>query len=104
MSRDSGDLDPIIHTTSRLRIMTTLSTIGPKDSLSFEKLRALLDMTAGNLSVHLTKLEDAGYISIEKTFEGRKPATYVAMTTKGRAAFEQYLANLKALLGGISPA
>jgi DNA-binding MarR family transcriptional regulator len=95
-----NDLDPVIHATTRLRIMTALDSLAPGDKISFNGLAKQLGLTAGNLSVHLTKLEDAGYVVIEKTYEGRKPATYVAITTKGRAAFEQYVLDLKALLGG----
>ncbi|KAB8287735.1 winged helix-turn-helix domain-containing protein [Bifidobacterium avesanii] len=98
------ELDPLIHATSRLRIMTTLASIDDGASLSFAKLSDLLGMTAGNLSVHLTKLEQAGYVTIEKTFEGRKPATYAAITPAGRKAFDGYLAALKALLAPVQGA
>jgi DNA-binding transcriptional ArsR family regulator len=94
----ADDLDPVIHTTSRLRIMTTLAALPAGDSISFSKLQSVLDMTVGNLSVHLTKLEQAGYVHIEKTFQGRKPATFVRLTGEGRAAFDRYLANLRDLL------
>jgi len=94
-----SDLDPVIHATTRLRIMTALDALGRADKMSFNALAGALGLTPGNLSVHLSKLEIAGYVAVDKTFQGRKPATYVAMTTRGRAAFEQYLADLKALLG-----
>jgi len=94
-----NDLDPVIHATTRLRLMTALDALGPGDKMSFNALAGILGLTPGNLSVHLTKLEAAGYVAVEKTFQGRKPATYVAMTTRGRAAFDQYLTDLKALLG-----
>ena len=94
----SDELDPLIHATSRLRIMTTLASLNDDMTISFAKLADLLDMTPGNLSVHLTKLEQAGYVRIEKTFEGRKPATYAAITPEGRTAFARYLAALKRLL------
>ncbi|BDR54620.1 MarR family transcriptional regulator [Bombiscardovia apis] len=96
----SVELDPVIHATSRLRIMTVLARIGLGEEISFEKLRQLLDMTAGNLSVHSGKLEQAGYVSISKTFEGRKPATYLTITDQGRAAYRSYLSNLQTLLEG----
>jgi len=98
----ADDLDPVIHTTSRLRIMTTLATLPAGDSISFSKLQSVLDMTVGNLSVHLTKLEQAGYVTIEKTYQGRKPATFVHLTAEGRAGFDRYLANLRALLKDVS--
>jgi len=56
-------------------------------------------MTAGNLSTHLRRLEDAGYVKITKTHQGRMPVTFVALATRGRAAFEQYTDDLRALLG-----
>ena len=94
-----NDLDPVIHATTRLRIMTSLDALDRADKMSFNALAGALGLTPGNLSVHLSKLETAGYVTVDKTFQGRKPATYVAMTTNGRAAFEQYLADLRALLG-----
>jgi DNA-binding MarR family transcriptional regulator len=79
--------------------MSALAVLGQGDMVAFTALRKMLDLTVGNLSVHLTKLEAAGYIAINKTFEGRKPATYIRLTANGRAAFEQYLNDLKTLLG-----
>ena len=69
-------LDPVIHAQARLRIMATLAALAKGDELSFPRLRSTLDMTAGNLSTHLSKLEGAGYVRINKTFRGRTPATY----------------------------
>ncbi|MDR2929455.1 MAG: transcriptional regulator [Propionibacteriaceae bacterium] len=95
-----NDLDPVIHATTRLRIMTALNALALGDKLAFNALARTLDLTPGNLSVHLTKLSDVGYVAIDKTFEGRKPATYVSLTATGRAAFENYLTELRALLSG----
>ncbi len=95
-----GGLDPVIHAQARLRVVAALSTLSAGDRLAFPRLQDLLDMTAGNLSTHLRKLEDAGYLEITKTHQGRMPATFVALTTRGAAAFEQYTADLRALLGG----
>lgn len=92
------ELDPVIHAQARLRIMATLATVGPGDRLSFPKVQSLLDMTGGNLSTHLRKLEDANYVLMTKTHEGRKPATYLELTLTGRRAFEQYTATLTNLL------
>lgn len=92
------ELDPVIHAQARLRVMTTLNALPEGDQLGFPSLKDLLDMTAGNLSVHLTKLEDAGYIEITKTHRGRTPATYVALTRRGRLAFEEYTIAIRALL------
>ena len=96
----SAELDPVIHAQARLRVMTTLATLGPKDSITFPRLQQLLEMTAGNLSTHLRKLEDAGYVAVTKTHSGRTPVTYVSLTRTGRDAFEDYLTKLRDLLGG----
>ncbi|MGI8625729.1 MAG: transcriptional regulator [Geodermatophilaceae bacterium] len=93
-----SDLDPVIHAPARLRLVATLSALGDGDRLSFPRLQKLLDMTGGNLSTHLRRLEDAGYVTVTKTHEGRTPATYVALTRPGRRAFEDYSAALRALL------
>jgi DNA-binding MarR family transcriptional regulator len=98
-----ADLDPVIHAASRLRIMTTLAVLAPSDRLAFTALQGMLEMTTGNLSTHLTKLEEAGYVSVDKTFEGRRPATYAALTATGRQAFAAYLAALRHLLRQVSP-
>jgi DNA-binding MarR family transcriptional regulator len=93
-----GDLDPLIHTQARLRIMTTLTALPSGDRLTFPRLQSLLDATAGNLSTHLRKLEDAGYVAVTKGHIGRVPATYVEATHAGRRAYEDYVAQLAALL------
>ena len=67
-------------------------------AIAFPGLRDLLDMSAGNLSVHLRKLEDAAYIDVTKTHRGRTPVTYIALTTRGRLAFEQYTTAIRALI------
>lgn len=94
------DLDAVIHAPARLRIVATLATLGPGDEIGFPKLRKLLDMTAGNLSTHLRKLEDAGYVEVTKTHEGRTPATYLKLTDRGRTAFRDYRDALTGLLKG----
>lgn len=91
-------LDPVIHADARLRVMTALNTIGEGDSITFSKLRTILDMTAGNLSTHLRKLEDAEYITQDKTIQGRTAVTYLGITALGRAAFARYRATLLELL------
>lgn len=97
------DLDPVIHAPARLRIMTTLdAVIGTTDQVTFPRLRELLDMTAGNLTTHLTKLEDAGYVRIDKSFSGKKPVTYIALTPRGALAFADYRTALMRLIGGTS--
>jgi DNA-binding transcriptional ArsR family regulator len=91
-------LDPLIHTQARLRIMTTLTALPDGDRLTFTKLQSLLDATAGNLSTHLRRLEDAGYVQVVKGHQGRIPSTEVGATRAGRHAFEEYLSHLRALL------
>jgi DNA-binding MarR family transcriptional regulator len=93
------ELDAVIHAQGRLRIMATLATLGDGDQIAFPRLQELLDMTAGNLSTHARKLEDAGYVEVEKTHRGRTPVTYLALTKKGRRAFEDYTEALRAVLG-----
>ncbi|GAA4081439.1 transcriptional regulator [Nonomuraea sp. NPDC050663] len=96
------ELDPVIHAQARLRVVVTLSALPGGDRVSFPSLKKMLDLTAGNLSVHLTKLEEAGYVEITKAHEGRTPVTYVALTRRGRLAFEEYTEALRALLGGVT--
>lgn len=96
------ELDPVIHAQARLRVVAALSTLPDGDRLAFPRLQELLDMTAGNLSTHLRKLEEPGYVTIVKTHQGRMPVTFVALTTRGRAAFEQYTEDLRALLSSPS--
>jgi len=92
------DLDPVIHPAARLKVSATLAALPDGDRISFPRLQKLLGMTAGNLSVHLRKLEDAGYVQVAKTHEGRTPATYVSLTRVGRRALEDYTAALRELL------
>jgi DNA-binding MarR family transcriptional regulator len=93
------ELDPVIHAQARLRVTATLAALAPGDRLTFPRLQQLLDVTAGNLSTHLRKLEEAGYVEVTKAHERRTPVTYVALTTTGRRAFEQYRDSLRSLLG-----
>lgn len=99
MSPQPGEvLDPVIHSQARLRIMTTLCALPTGDRLTFPRLQGLLDATAGNLSTHLRRLEDAGYVEVTKGFAGRVPRTEVEATTTGRRAFEDYVTALRTLL------
>ena len=101
MSADTAPLDPVIHAQARLRIMATLAARPQGDEMVFPRLRELLGMTAGNLSTHLSRLEQAGYVSQSKTFAGRTPATYLALTSRGRAAFEEYTRALREMLDAV---
>ncbi len=94
------ELDPVIHASARLRITAALAALERGDRISFPRLQELLGMTAGNLSTHLRKLEDAGYVDVDKTFQGRSPVTYLSLSQLGRRAFEDYTAQLRTLLGG----
>lgn len=96
------ELDPVIHASARLRITATLMTLPPGDRMSFPRVQELLEMTAGNLSTHLRKLEDAGYVEVTKTHQGRTPVTYLALSKHGRRAFEDYTDHLRSLLGETS--
>ena len=78
--------------------MAALSALGGGDRMTFPSLQQVLDMTAGNLSVHLTKLEQAGYVEVTKSFRGRTPTTSAALTHRGRAAFEEYTSAVRALI------
>jgi len=79
--------------------MTTLSAIAVGDRLGFPRLQELLGLTAGNLSTHLRKLEDAGYVAVDKSYRDRVPVTWVAITRRGRRAFDDYHEALRAYLG-----
>lgn len=100
MSEELPGLDPVIHAQARLRVTVALATLPSDDRITFPRLKSLLDMTAGNLSTHLRKLEEAGYVAVTKTYERRTPVTYVALTEAGRHAFADYQATLRALLAG----
>ena len=91
-------LDPVIHPQGRLKVTATLFALNADDQITFPRLQQLLDMTAGNLSTHLRRLEDAGYVEITKTHRHRIPTTLVALTPAGRQAFESYTSSLQALL------
>lgn len=95
-SFDIGKLDDVIHGRVRLGVMAYLADA---DVADFTELKNLLDVTQGNLSVHLRKLEEAGYISIDKSFLDRKPLTRVRMTDAGRTAFAAYLGAIAKLVG-----
>jgi len=84
----------LIHERSRLGIIS---------ALAFNDLKRLIQTTDGNLSVHARKLEDAGYISCTKSFEGRTPKTEYQLTAQGRAALEQYLNHMEALIKTMRP-
>lgn len=92
---DIGRIDDIIHGRVRLGIMAYLAGVGSAD---FNELKTRLQATDGNLSVHLRKLEEAGFVAVSKSFQGRKPLTTAAMTEAGRDAFLAYLDAMSGLV------
>ena len=94
----SNDLDKIIHERLRLGIISALAA---NEKLSFTELKNLLNTTDGNISVHARKLEDAGYVTLEKSFKGRMPLTEYRITKDGRAALNRYLDHMEALINAM---
>ena len=88
-------LDRVIHERVRLAIVSALAV---HEMLTFNELKALLETTDGNLSVHARKLEDAGYVACRKFFEGRTPRTEYRLTAAGKKALERYLGHMEALI------
>ena len=84
--------DPLLHQNIRSKLISLLIA---NEELPFKALKEYLQVTDGNLSSHLSKLEKAGYVKIEKSFEKKRPKTVVHVTTKGKEAFEHYIEALK---------
>lgn len=95
-SFDHNDIDDLIHSRIRLPVMALLAST---TSVDFTYLRDAVNTTDGNLGMHLRKLEDAGYVEVEKTFAGRKPVTRYTLSGRGRAAFQAYARHMGQLLG-----
>jgi len=93
-----SELNETIHQTVRLRIMAALTALKEGDEVDFTYLRGLLEVTDGNLGAHLRKLEEAGFIQIDKVFEERKPHTYLSATAAGRKVFQEHVAALETIL------
>ena len=91
-------LDSVIHQPIRLQIMASLAALDRDEQVDFVYLRKLLKVTDGNLGAHLAKLEEAGYVKVEKAFVDRKPRTFIRATGKGRDAFADHVAALKEIL------
>lgn len=94
--KDIVDIDRVVHEPARLAILTVLWAA---ESADFLYLMKAINLTQGNLSSHLNKLENSGYIEIEKTFEGKIPRTICRLSESGKAAFESYRRKMHALLG-----
>ena len=89
------DFDRLIHEKTRLAIVSALAV---NRSLTFNELKAILETTDGNVSVHARKLEEANYLACRKSFKGRIPRTEYSLTAAGRRAFEKYLSHMEALI------
>jgi DNA-binding MarR family transcriptional regulator len=90
--------DEIIHQPLRLKIMAALRALPEADRIEFVRLRAIVNATEGNLGAHITTLEKAGYVKVEKDFHNNRPRTRVSMTKQGRRSFQAYVDYLKDIL------
>ena len=90
-----ADIDQVIHASARLMVLTYLYVV---ESADYVFLIRLTGLTWGNLSTHLTRLEEAGYIAISKEFRGKKPHTTISLTDQGRSAFREYKKSLQQVL------
>jgi DNA-binding MarR family transcriptional regulator len=92
------EIDKLIHEPARLKIMTQLYVV---ESADYVFLMGQVGLTWGNLSSHLSKLETAGYVEIDKGYEGKKPRTVLSLTEKGREAFRHYREVMKQIINGL---
>lgn len=90
------DIDPIIHEPARLKIITYLTWV---ESADFVFLISRTGLTMGNFSTHMSKLEKAGYIEVEKEIKDKRPHTMLSITAAGKQAYEEYRETMRALLG-----
>lgn len=93
-----ADIDLLVHAPARLMVMTYLYVV---DSIDFVYLRRITGLSWGNLSTHLTKLEEGGYVKLEKTFLDKKPHTMISLTDEGRKAFRDYKDSMQEVLGNL---
>ena len=91
-----GSLNGLLEHRVRLAVCVLLSK---HDEMSFSRLKQVLDETDGSLGTHLRKLEDAGYLSIDKTYRGRRPVTWYQLTAEGRTKLQDHIENLTRLIG-----
>ena len=94
------ELELVIHQPSRLRIMAALAALPAGKVMDFVSLKEVAGLTDGNLSSHLSVLEQAGYVSIDKGYEGKKPRTLIQLTTMGNEAFSRYIDELENIIRG----
>ena len=93
-----SDIDRLIHEPARLVLVSNLYVV---DEADFVYLANRTGLTSGNISSHMTKLEEAGYVEVTKTFVGKRPRTTYKLTATGRRAFEQYRTSVEDLLTGL---
>jgi DNA-binding MarR family transcriptional regulator len=98
-----GEANGLIHQPLRLKIMAALNGLPPREAIEFTRLKSIVEATDGNLGAHLSTLEQAGYVQIEKGFAGKTPRTRVALTRGGRKALVQHVAYLREILEGVLP-
>ncbi len=94
---DYQQIDDVIHSRIRTAVMAVLISV---EEAEFNFIKEKVNATDGNLSVHIKKLEDAGYLTVKKNFVDRKPVTRYKLTSKGYKAFEKYIANLESIIKG----
>ena len=104
MSAEEIVLDETIHQPTRLRIMTMLVAQAEDGRLAYGFIQQALELTGGNLTTHLRRLEDAGFLETCKVFENSKPRTWINATESGRRAYASYLTNLRKALDWSPPA
>jgi DNA-binding MarR family transcriptional regulator len=90
--------DAVIHQPVRLKIVAALKPLPENEQLEFVRLKAIVGATEGNLGAHITTLEEAGYVEVEKDFIGKKPRTRVRLSKAGRRAFEAYVTYLRDII------
>ena len=94
----SAQPDQIVHQPVRLKVLATLRALPDGESLEFVQLKGIVDTTEGNLGAHLTTLEGAGYVEVNKDFHQRRPRTRIRLTTRGRRALEDYVSYLRGIV------
>ena len=95
--------DEIIHQSTRLKIMSVLNALPDGEGLEFKRLKAIAQATDGNLGAHLTTLEKAEYVAIDKDFVGKRPRTRARITRTGRRAYADHLHYLRDIIAGVAP-
>src|SRR5512136_16030 len=95
---DLAEIDRLVHEPTRLAVMSLLYVV---DSADFTFLMNQTGLTWGNLSAHISKLEEAGYLEVEKSFKGRRPNTTLRLTSQGRKAFREYARKMKKFFKGL---